>query len=90
MRAGGQRPQVGQNIRRAGEDIAAGTVVVAAGSRLKPADIGLIALVGQPEVEVLRLLRVAVFFTGDELTEPGETLFSAVSTIPTDTGCAAS
>ncbi|ASJ25198.1 molybdopterin molybdotransferase MoeA [Laribacter hongkongensis] len=68
-------PRVGQNIRRAGEDIAAGTVVVAAGSRLKPADIGLIASVGQPEVEVLRPLRVAVFFTGDELTEPGETLF---------------
>ncbi|MCG9053929.1 molybdopterin molybdotransferase MoeA [Laribacter hongkongensis] len=68
-------PRAGQNIRRAGEDIAAGTVVVAAGSRLKPADIGLIASVGQPEVEVLRPLRVAVFFTGDELTEPGETLF---------------
>ncbi|MCG9094374.1 molybdopterin molybdotransferase MoeA [Laribacter hongkongensis] len=68
-------PRTGQNIRRAGEDIAAGTVVVAAGSRLKPADIGLIASVGQPEVEVLRPLRVAVFFTGDELTEPGETLF---------------
>ena len=68
-------PRAGQNIRRAGEDIAAGTVVVAAGSRLKPADIGLIASVGQPEVEVLRPLRVAMFFTGDELTEPGETLF---------------
>ncbi|MEE9928847.1 gephyrin-like molybdotransferase Glp [Microvirgula aerodenitrificans] len=67
-------PGIGQNIRRAGEDIGHGQVIVAAGKRLTPADIGLIASVGVPDVDVFRPLRVAVFFTGDELTEPGERL----------------
>lgn len=64
----------GQNIRQRGEDIAAGSVVIPAGTLLSPAHIGLAASVGIAEVPVIRPLRVAVFFTGDELTEPGESL----------------
>lgn len=64
----------GQNIRQRGEDIAAGSVVIPAGTQLSPAHIGLAASVGIAEVPVIRPLRVAVFFTGDELTEPGESL----------------
>ncbi|WP_232219902.1 gephyrin-like molybdotransferase Glp [Pseudogulbenkiania sp. MAI-1] len=67
-------PVAGQNIRRAGEDIASGQTVLAAGQRLSTADIGLLASIGVAEVSVVRPLRVAVFFTGDELVEPGEAL----------------
>ncbi|EEG08879.1 molybdenum cofactor synthesis domain protein [Pseudogulbenkiania ferrooxidans 2002] len=67
-------PVAGQNIRRAGEDIANGQTVLAAGQRLSTADIGLLASLGIAEVAVVRPLRVAVFFTGDELVEPGQPL----------------
>ncbi len=67
-------PVRGAWIRRAGMDIAAGDTVVAAGTRLRPQDLGLIASVGAARVTVHRRLRVAVFFTGDELTMPGEAL----------------
>ena len=67
-------PQRGAWIRRAGMDIAAGDTVVAAGAKLRPQDVGLIASVGAARVTVHRRLRVAVFFTGDELTMPGEPL----------------
>jgi molybdopterin molybdotransferase len=67
-------PQRGAWIRRAGIDIAAGDTVVAAGAKLRPQDVGLIASVGAARVTVYRRLRVAVFFTGDELTMPGEPL----------------
>jgi len=65
---------VGQNIRKAGEDIAIGDILLKAGTKLKPQDIGLIASVGIGEISVYKRLRVGVFFTGDELREPGETL----------------
>lgn len=64
----------GQNIRLAGEDIAREDVVLPAGVRLGPAELGLAASVGEAYLDVLRPLRVAVLFTGDELAEPGETL----------------
>ncbi|WP_174875467.1 molybdopterin molybdotransferase MoeA [Vogesella oryzae] len=64
----------GQNIRRRGEDIASGQVVLTAGQRLGDADIGLAASIGVPALQVQRQLRVAVFFTGDELVEPGQPL----------------
>jgi molybdopterin molybdotransferase len=48
--------------------------VVAAGSRLRPQDLGLIASIGLARVTVFRRLRVAVFFTGDELAMPGDPL----------------
>ncbi|HET7772544.1 MAG TPA: gephyrin-like molybdotransferase Glp [Burkholderiaceae bacterium] len=69
-----QPMHAGQHIRRAGEDIARGSVLVPAGTRLSAAHLGLIASVGQGHVTVRRRLRVAVFSTGDELCMPGEPL----------------
>jgi molybdopterin molybdotransferase len=65
---------VGQNIRRRGEDILAGTEIAAAGHRLSAADLGVLASVGFASVTVVRRPRVAVISTGDELREPGESL----------------
>jgi len=67
-------PQPGEWIRRAGEDIRAGSVILPAGTRLRPQELGLAASVGIAELPVARRLRVAVFFTGDELAMPGEPL----------------
>ena len=67
-------PQAGDWIRRGGEDIAAGSVILAAGTRLRSQELGLAASVGLANLPVWRRLRVAVFFTGDELTMPGEAL----------------
>ena len=64
----------GDNVRQAGEDIAAGDLILTKGRRLNPADIGLIASLGIAEVSVVRRLRVAFFSTGDELRSVGETL----------------
>jgi molybdopterin molybdotransferase len=55
-------------------DVEAGQTVLAAGTRLQPQDMGLAASVGVGELTVYRRLRVAVFFTGDELVMPGEPL----------------
>jgi molybdopterin molybdotransferase len=67
-------PRAGEHIRRAGEDIRSGAEILAAGTRLAPQDIGLAASVGLATLPVFRRLRVAVFFTGDELSMPGEAL----------------
>ncbi|MDO8304325.1 molybdopterin molybdotransferase MoeA, partial [Herminiimonas sp.] len=67
-------PQAGEWIRRAGEDIRAGSTILAAGQRLRAQELGLAASVGLAELPVVRKLRVAVFFTGDELAMPGEAL----------------
>jgi molybdopterin molybdotransferase len=64
----------GDNIRRAGEDIQKDAVVLPAGRRLTPADCGLLASIGIPDVEVVRPLRVSLLTTGDELIAPGEAL----------------
>ncbi len=64
----------GKNIRNAGEDIKTGDTILKAGIKLKPQNIGLAASVGIGEVSVYKRLRVGIFFTGDELREPGETL----------------
>lgn len=64
----------GQNVRHAGEDIAKGEIVLVKGKRMTPADLGLLASVGIPEVPVHRRLRVAFFSTGDELRSIGEAL----------------
>jgi molybdopterin molybdotransferase len=66
---GGHRK--GQNLRRAGEDLKAGAVALRRGQVLRPAEIGLIASLGIPEVMVYRRLRVAFFSTGDELVSVG-------------------
>ncbi|WP_294001031.1 molybdopterin molybdotransferase MoeA [Sphaerotilus sp.] len=67
-------PPVGQWIRRRGEDVQRGAVVLAAGTRLTPAALGLAASVGAAVLKVARRPRVAVFSTGDELVMPGEVL----------------
>ena len=66
--------KAGQHRRLAGEDIRAGDVAVPAGTRLRPAHLGLVSSVGVGEVEVLRRPRVAIFSTGDELRAVGEAL----------------
>ena len=68
----GQEP--GQHVRQAGEDIAAGSVALRAGTLLLPAQIGILASVGIGEVSVRRRPRVAFFSTGDELRSVGEPL----------------
>jgi len=65
---------IGENIRPQGQDIAIGAQIVDQGQRLNAVHLGLLASVGQPEVEVYKRLKVAVFSTGDELIEPGKTL----------------
>jgi len=67
-------PAAGSNIRRRGEDVAAGATVLRAGRRLDAAAIGLAATVGAAWLEVARRPRVALFSTGDELVMPGEPL----------------
>lgn len=65
---------VGKNLRKAGEDIQVGDSILKVGKKLKSQDIGLAASVGIGEVSVYKRLRVGIFFTGDELREPGEAL----------------
>ncbi len=65
-------PSVGQWIRRAGEDVRLGSVLLRKGERLTPASLGLAASVGMSEVLVVRRPRVALLSTGDELVMPGD------------------
>ncbi len=67
-------PKAGSHIRRAGEDIRAGQTVLEAGTRLGPAQLGVAASVGATELGVVRRLKAAVFFTGDEIVLPGQPL----------------
>ncbi|RXZ32792.1 molybdopterin molybdenumtransferase MoeA [Oxalobacteraceae bacterium CAVE-383] len=69
-----ETPQPGAWIRRSGEDIRSGAVILPAGTRLRAQQLGLAASIGLAALPVLRRLRVGVFFTGDELTMPGEPL----------------
>jgi len=64
----------GANRRSAGEDVKAGTLVLDAGRRLRPQEVGLAASLGLTSLAVYRPLRVALFSTGDELREPGDAL----------------
>jgi molybdopterin molybdotransferase len=64
----------GTSVRRAGEDIAIGATVLSAGTRLAAQHLGLAASIGIARLPVFRRLRVATFFTGDELVTPGEPL----------------
>ena len=74
--AGVVRP--GDNRRQRGEDLARGEPALLAGRIIRPADLGLMASLGQAEVPVFRRLRVAFFSTGDELRSVGQ---------PLDEGC---
>lgn len=69
-----QQVVTSQHIRRRGEDIEAGAVIIAAGTRLTPAHLALAASVGVSTLNVYAKLKVAILFTGDELTEPGQPL----------------
>ncbi len=64
----------GQNIRRAGEDIQQAAVILEQGCRIRAPEMGLAASIGYGELKVRRPLRVGIFFTGDELVEPGQKL----------------
>ena len=66
----------GANLRLAGEDVTAGTVVLRAGRRLGPPEIGLAASLGLTSLPLRARLRVALFSTGDEVAEPGTTLLA--------------
>ncbi len=65
-------PKTGQWIRKAGEDVALGAVVLQKGERLTPASLGLAASIGLASVPVVRRPKVALFSTGDELVMPGD------------------
>lgn len=65
-------PPVGEWVRRRGEDVMSGQVMLAAGTRLGPQHLGLAASIGAARVPVVRRPRVAIFSTGDELAMPGE------------------
>ena len=62
---------LGSNRRLAGEDVAAGAVVLPAGTVLEAQHIALTAALGITDIEVRRRLKVAIFSTGDEVVEPG-------------------
>ena len=68
------RPASGNNVRPAGNDIRRGTTILNKGCRLRAQDIGLAASIGLQTLPVFAPIRVGMFFTGDELVEPGETL----------------
>jgi molybdopterin molybdotransferase len=61
----------GQHVARVGEDVAAGTQVLAVGRRLRAQDVGLVASVGQATVAAVRQPRVRILVTGDEVVAPG-------------------
>ncbi len=69
-----KKPSSGSHIRRAGEDMREGEVVLKAGTRLTPAHMGVAAAAGLAKLPVRPRLRVAVFYTGDEIVMPGESL----------------
>lgn len=67
-------PVVGEWVRRVGDDIRQGSVILRAGTQLRAQELGLAASVGLARLPVKRRLKVAVFFTGDELVMPGKPL----------------
>ena len=67
---------LGQHIRRCGEDITEGSVILTKGTLLEAKHIGLLASTGIKQLEVVKRLRVGLLATGDELIEPGEPLES--------------
>jgi molybdopterin molybdotransferase len=66
------RPQVGEWIRRSGEDIREGQTALRRGQKLGPAELGLAASLGLAQLCVVKRPRVALFSTGDELVMPGD------------------
>lgn len=66
--------RAGTNVRKAGEDILAGSTILERGIRLRAQELGLAASTGVAELTVYRKLKVAIFVTGDELVSPGDSL----------------
>jgi molybdopterin molybdotransferase len=64
----------GQHIRATGEDIRAGETILSTGTRLRAQELGLAASIGIALLPVYRKVKVGIFFTGDELVEPGKAL----------------
>ncbi len=67
-------PTVGQWIRKRGEDLTTGKTALTAGTFLRPQELGVAASAGLTHLNVKRRVKVAAFFTGDELSLPGEPL----------------
>jgi molybdopterin molybdotransferase len=67
-------PTQGQWIRRRGEDLTAGQTALSAGTFLRPQELGVAASGGLTHLNVKRRVKVATFFTGDELALPGQPL----------------
>ena len=68
------RLKAGSNRRKSGEDVRTGDVVLKAGSKIRPQDIGRLASIGINNVGVFKKLKVGLLSTGDELAEPGQAL----------------
>lgn len=64
----------GENIRLAGEEARQGDVLLSAGTRIRPAEIGLLAAIGRTHVAVHRRPKIAVLVTGDEVVDAGTKL----------------
>lgn len=69
-----RRVRKGNAIRRRGEDAKLGETLITAGTKLGPKELGAIASIGRPVVEVVARVRIALFCTGSELRQPGEAL----------------
>jgi molybdopterin molybdotransferase len=67
------RVEMGSHVRKRGEDIRNGRVVIPAGALLRPQEIGMLSAMGTTALAVYRRARVAILATGDELLEPGST-----------------
>ena len=65
--------KAGSHVRKRGEDIWSGNVVIRAGALLRPQEIGMLSAMGTTALAVYRRARVAILATGDELLEPGST-----------------
>jgi len=70
----GAAAKQGTNRRACGEDVKTGDIVLKQGRKLRPADIGVCASIGQTELTVYQPLKIAVFSTGDEIRDPGQDL----------------
>ncbi len=66
--------QPGENVRPIGEDVHAGETVLTAGTRVRPAEIGVLATLNRTQATVHRRPRVGILATGDEIVDAGEPL----------------
>ena len=65
--------KAGQNVRQAGEDLALGQIAVASGTTITAPELGMVASLGIDKITINKPIRVAIFSTGDEVQQPGET-----------------